>query len=70
MMQRVEMQVGAPSIEAAHAQFSAFVPLRRHAEPHEIAQVIAFLSSDEASYVTGAGYIVDGGFTTGIPASA
>lgn len=70
MMQQVEEQVGAPSIEAARAQFSAFVPLRRYAEPHEIAQVIAFLSGDEASYVTGAGYIVDGGFTTGVPASA
>lgn len=70
MMQKVEEQVGAPSLEAAHAHFSSFVPLRRYAEPHEIAQVIAFLSSDEASYVTGVGYIVDGGFTTGIPASA
>ena len=66
MMQKVERQLGAPSVMAANAQLSAFAPLRRYVEPHEIAQVIAFLSNDEASYVTGGGYIVDGRSTTGI----
>jgi NAD(P)-dependent dehydrogenase (short-subunit alcohol dehydrogenase family) len=32
------------------------------ADPHEIAQVVAFLVSDEASYVTGAIVPVDGGY--------
>jgi NAD(P)-dependent dehydrogenase (short-subunit alcohol dehydrogenase family) len=39
----------------------AMTPLGRGAEPHEIAAVIAFLASDEASYVTGHVYNVDGG---------
>lgn len=39
------------------------IPLRRLAAPEEIAAVILFLASADASYVTGSEYIVDGGFT-------
>ena len=39
-------------------------PLGRIAEPEEIANVIVFLASDEASFVTGANVLVDGGYTT------
>ncbi|HEX7821114.1 MAG TPA: SDR family oxidoreductase [Sphingobium sp.] len=45
------------------------IPLGRHGTPVEMANVIAFLASDEASYVTGAIMIADGGVTahTGQP---
>ncbi len=38
-------------------------PLGRIAQPEEIAEVVAFLLSERASYVTGAGIVVDGGAT-------
>ncbi len=49
----------------AHAKFVSQVPLGRMGHAEEIASVAAFLASDEASYITGAGIVVDGGYTTG-----
>ena len=39
------------------------MPLGRAARPEEIAAVVAFLASDDATYVTGALWAVDGGLT-------
>jgi meso-butanediol dehydrogenase / (S,S)-butanediol dehydrogenase / diacetyl reductase len=41
------------------------IPLRRHAQPEEIAALFAFLASDEAAYATGHVYTLDGGETSG-----
>lgn len=38
-------------------------PLNRNGKPEEIAKVVSFLMSDSASYINGANYIVDGGYT-------
>jgi NAD(P)-dependent dehydrogenase (short-subunit alcohol dehydrogenase family) len=38
------------------------VPMRRWGEPHEIGKAVAFLASDDASFITGQSLIVDGGF--------
>src|SRR3712207_9134551 len=38
-------------------------PMGRRGTPEEVANVFCFLASDEASYVTGALYTVDGGIT-------
>jgi NAD(P)-dependent dehydrogenase (short-subunit alcohol dehydrogenase family) len=37
------------------------VPLKRAGKPEEIAQAIVFVSSNKASFITGASYLVDGG---------
>jgi 3-oxoacyl-[acyl-carrier protein] reductase len=39
------------------------IPLRRFGQPSEVADVICFLASDRASYVSGTVIAVDGGLT-------
>jgi NAD(P)-dependent dehydrogenase (short-subunit alcohol dehydrogenase family) len=46
------------------------IPLGRRARPEELATVVRFLLSDEASYVTGAEIVVDGGLTRHSPLEA
>ena len=48
---------------AAEAAMIRGVALGRIAEPGEVAAVIAFLASDDASYISGASLLVDGGLT-------
>jgi NAD(P)-dependent dehydrogenase (short-subunit alcohol dehydrogenase family) len=45
------------------------IPLRRHAGPEEIAALFAFLASDDAQFITGAIYTIDGAETAGALAS-
>jgi NAD(P)-dependent dehydrogenase (short-subunit alcohol dehydrogenase family) len=47
--------------EQAAAQFASQVPMGRRGQPEEVAAAVAFLASDESSYVTGVDLAVDGG---------
>jgi NAD(P)-dependent dehydrogenase (short-subunit alcohol dehydrogenase family) len=49
--------------EAQRAEIASRHPLGRIAAPEEIAAVVAFLASSESSFVSGAYYTVDGGYT-------
>ncbi len=49
--------------EEMFAKLSAYQPLGRMGAPSEVAALIAFLCSDEASFITGSAYDIDGGVT-------
>ena len=55
------MQHFGEDLDAAYARVTADVPLRRPANAEEIASVCRFLISDEASIITGASIVADGG---------
>jgi NAD(P)-dependent dehydrogenase (short-subunit alcohol dehydrogenase family) len=54
-------QVTGP-LQSAHAKW-ADAPMGRYADPAELAAVVAFLCSDDSSFMTGSAVMVDGGFT-------
>ena len=51
------------SVEAARTMMTEPVPLGRIGAPEEMANLAAFLCSDEASFITGATIVADGGWT-------
>jgi NAD(P)-dependent dehydrogenase (short-subunit alcohol dehydrogenase family) len=57
MMERIANNEGRPG----RKDFEAFVPMRRYANPNEIANTVVWLCSSQASYVTGVSMPVDGG---------
>ena len=46
-----------------HDRFPRSIPMRRAAEPTEVANLALFLASDDSSYCTGSEFTVDGGMT-------
>jgi len=64
------IKAGAPEgidVERQWAEAAERVPMRRWADPDEIACVVMFLASDLSAYVNGAQIVVDGGYLVGAP---
>jgi 3(or 17)beta-hydroxysteroid dehydrogenase len=55
-----------PDPAAARAGYNAMAPLNRMAQVEEIAALVAFLASDEASFISGSEYSIDGASTAGM----
>ncbi len=56
------MRTSRPRDASQNQQVIGTTPLRRLGEPIEVAHAVLFLASDEASFITGAELVVDGGF--------
>lgn len=55
--------------EQAFARFGAAHPIGRIGEPEEVAELVAYLSSDRSAFVTGSDFRIDGGLTAAIGVS-
>jgi len=53
-------------VEAIQSRQIGSIPLGRMGEPDELADVVAFLASERAAYITGAVVTVDGGYLRSI----
>jgi 3alpha(or 20beta)-hydroxysteroid dehydrogenase len=58
---KTPMMVAATDTEGAGA--TAMIPLARMADPDEVSQLVAFLASDESSFITAEEHVIDGGMT-------
>jgi 3(or 17)beta-hydroxysteroid dehydrogenase len=56
-----DLLLSSPEAPAAQQLLDNMSPLGRMGTPDEVANVVLFLASDEASFVTAAEYLVDGG---------
>ncbi len=55
----------APDPAAARAAYSGMSPLKRMARVEEVAGLVAYLASDEAEFISGSEYVIDGASTAG-----
>jgi 2-keto-3-deoxy-L-fuconate dehydrogenase len=58
-----ERLAALPDPAQARKQFVARQPMQRFGQPEEVAELAVYLASDEAAFVTGAAYVIDGGMS-------
>ena len=63
MIEAIEAGYAPGATALVKKKMEAAVPLRRYGQPHEVAQLALFLASDEAAYITGNSYPIDGGMS-------
>ena len=61
------MVAAAGSDEAAAEDYEPPQPIKRIAEPEEVAELVLWLASDKSRYCTGSEFVIDGGLTAGSP---
>lgn len=63
MMRSIEEGAAPGRGQEAQKQYELAIPLRRYGEASEVAQLVLFLASDQAAYITGIACPIDGGMT-------
>jgi NAD(P)-dependent dehydrogenase (short-subunit alcohol dehydrogenase family) len=63
MMRSLEEGLAPGKSDEMRAQFSAMIPAGRYGTAEEVAALVAFLASEDARYLNGAVFTIDGGFT-------
>lgn len=56
----------SPDPQSARARFENMAPMKRMAHVDEIAGLVAYLASDEAAFISGSEYVIDGATTAGM----
>ena len=64
----VEIEFNEEEFANQYDQIAAMHPVGRPGYPEDIAYAVVYLASDESSWVTGASFMIDGGFTCGVQA--
>ena len=63
MLRAVEADAHPEDAAKARAAVMAAIPAGRYGEPEEVASLSAFLAGDDATFIYGSIYTIDGGFT-------